>query len=410
MIIHMMQVLTIVCKLNPTPEQVVKIEATLKAFADGCNYVNETVKPTITSASSIQNLVYPELRSIYGLSANLAVRACARVGANRKTARAKGKPVKSFKPTSVDYDARIFDFREKDWTVSLTLVEGREHIKLVASNYQRGKLAGHKPTSAQMCKHRDGQYYIHIQVKDEAPQPIKSGSVIGVDFGRREIAHTSRSDGTCYNGGSPRNAVPQKWDGKQIQQVRDKYSRVRASLQRCATKGTRSTRRRARRLLKRLQGRERRFQTWLNHNISKQIIQSAIATKSVVAIEDLTGIRERTNSKPRNKVERFRSNSWAFYQLRQFLEYKGLQFGVDIVAVSPAWSSQTCHKCLQIGLRSEKSFKCTNEPCLWHGDSDWNAANVLSLIGAVAVNPLRGSSLSCSLNRDDSGLLKASGF
>ncbi|WP_235612031.1 RNA-guided endonuclease InsQ/TnpB family protein [Gloeocapsopsis dulcis] len=372
--------MTIVCKLNPTPEQVVKIEATLKAFADACNYVNQTVKPTITSASSIQNLVYPEVRSIYGLSANLAVRACARVGANRKTAKLKGKPVKSFKPTSVDYDARIFDFREKDWTASLTLVDGREHIKLVVSNYQRGKLVGRKPTSAQLCKHRDGQYYIHIQVKDEAPQPIKSDNVIGVDFGRREIAHTSSGD---------------QWDGKQIQRVRDKYNRVRASLAKKATKGTRSTRPAARRLLKRLQGRERRFQMWLNHNISKRIVQSAIATKSVVAIENLTGIRDRTNAKPRNKVERFRSNSWAFYQLRQFLEYKGLQFGVEIIAVPPAWSSQTCHKCLHIGLRSEKSFKCTNDSCLWHGDSNWIAANVLSLIGAVAVNPLRGSVLSC---------------
>ncbi len=391
----MKQVLTIVCKLNPTLEQVVKIEATLKAFADGCNYVNQAVKPTITSASSIQNLVYPELRSIYGLSANLAVRACARVGANRKTAKHKGKPVKAFKPTSVDYDARIFDFREKDWTVSLTLMNGREHIKLVASNYQRGKLAGRKPTSAQLCKHRDGQYYIHIQVKDETPQPIKSDKVIGVDFGRREIAHTSSGE---------------KWDGKQIQSCRDKYSRVRASLQRKATKGTRSTRRRARRLLKRLQGRERRFQMWLNHNISKTIVQSAIATKSVVAIEDLTRIRERTNTKPRNKVERFRSNSWAFYQLRQFLEYKGLQLGIEIVAVPPAWSSQTCHKCLHIGLRSEKSFKCVNGSCLWYGDSDWNAANVLSLIGVVYVSPHRGPGLFCSLDRDDSGLLKASGF
>jgi IS605 OrfB family transposase len=144
----------------------------------------------------------------------------------------------------------------------------------------------------------------------------------------------------------------------------------------------------------------------LNHNISKTIVADAIATKSVVAIEDLTGIRERTNTKPRNKVERFRSNSWAHRQLRQFLEYKGLQKAIEIVAVPPAWSSQTCHKCLHIGLRSEKSFKCTNDSCLWHGDSDWNAAVVISLIGA-SVNTLRGSSLFCSLNRDDSGLLES---
>ncbi len=153
----MKQVLTLVCKLQPTPDQSVLIESTLNAFADACNYTNQTVKPSITSSSSIQNLVYADLREQFGLSANLAVRACARVGANRKTAKTKTKPVKAFKPTSADYDARIFAFREQDWTVSLTLVGGREHIKLNAGNYQRGKLAGRKPTSAQLCKHRDGE-------------------------------------------------------------------------------------------------------------------------------------------------------------------------------------------------------------------------------------------------------------
>ena len=127
-----------------------------------------------------------------------------------------------------------------------------------------------------------------------------------------------------------------KWDGKQINDVRDKFSRVRSSLQKKATKGTRSTRRRARQILQRLSGKERRFQKWLNHNISKSIIQDALKNHAAVAIEDLTGIRERTNQKPRNKTERRRSNSWSFYQLRSFLQYKGIQFGVEIVAVSPA--------------------------------------------------------------------------
>ncbi len=219
----MKQVLTIVCKLQPTPAQVSLIETTLKAFADACNYANQTVKPNITSSTSIQNLVYPALREQFRLSANLAVRVCARVGANRKTAFLKDRPIKGFQPTSADYDARIFAFREKDWTVSLTLVGGREHIKLQAGSYQREKLAGRKPTSAQLSKHRDGQYYIHIQVKDEVPTPIESTKVIGVDFGRRDIAVTSIGD---------------KWDGKQITEVRDKYARVRASLQSKATKGT----------------------------------------------------------------------------------------------------------------------------------------------------------------------------
>jgi transposase len=58
-------------------------------------------------------------------------------------------------------------------------------------NYQRGKLKGKNPTSAQLCKHRDGKYYIHIQIKDEAPKPINSARAIGVDFGRTDIAVTS---------------------------------------------------------------------------------------------------------------------------------------------------------------------------------------------------------------------------
>lgn len=116
----MKQVLTLVCRLHPTPEQIDLIEATLKAFADACNYITQTVKPNITSAISIQNLAYQPVREQFGLSANLAIRACARVGANRKTAKVKDKHVLAFKPTSADYDARIFVFREQDWTVSLT--------------------------------------------------------------------------------------------------------------------------------------------------------------------------------------------------------------------------------------------------------------------------------------------------
>jgi putative transposase len=404
----MEQVLTLVCKLKPTPKQVEEIELVLKAFADACNYANKQVKPQVTSKTTIQNMVYNELRHEFGLSANLAVRACARVGANRKTAKQKGKPVKEFKPTSADYDARIFAFREKDWTASLTLMNGRDHIKLDVGNYQRGKLKGHKPTSAQLCKHRDGNYYIHIQIKDEPPTPINSDQVIGVDFGRRDIAVTSNGD---------------KWDGKQINNARDRFSRVRASLQQKASKGTRSTRRRARQILQRLSGKERRFQQWLNHTISNSIIQDALKNNASVAIEDLTGIRERTNKQPRSKTERRRSNSWSFYQLRSFLEYKGIKHGVEVIAVPPAYTSQTCHNCLHIGLRSDKRFKCGN--CGWIGDADLNGAKNIAAIGelvagvgfrpgklmnpegAVVNQPGGSNRLCCNLSTDSSGLLKA---
>jgi hypothetical protein len=52
-------------------------------------------------------------------------------------ARQRNRPVKEFKRRFVAYDARIFSFREKDWTVSLTTVEGRERFELALGHYQR---------------------------------------------------------------------------------------------------------------------------------------------------------------------------------------------------------------------------------------------------------------------------------
>ncbi len=142
--------------------------------------------------------------------------------------------------------------------------------------------------------------------------------------------------------------------GKPIQKVRDKFAKARASVQKKSTKGTRSSRRRCRQLLKRLSGKEQKFQSWLNHNISRAIINQAKSQNAIVAIEDLTGIRERTNTQPRNKTERRRSNSWAFYQLRFFLEYKGIKAGVEVVAVPPQYTSQTCVRFVLEKLRNER--------------------------------------------------------
>ncbi len=383
----MKQVLTRVAKLQPTAEQVAKLEATLQAFAAACNYVNEHTDPKLTNKIAIQSLTYQTIKSEFNLVANMAVRACARVAANRKVAKQKGKPFNRFAPSSMDCDKDLFRFREQDSTVSLATIHGRERIELNAGNYHRGKLKGRNPTSAQLCKHRDGQFYLHIQIKDDAPDSPVTDKVIGIDLGRRDIAVTSEGE---------------KWDGTGIQQVRDKFSKVRASLQKKAPKGTRTTRRRCRGILKRLSGRERRYQQWLNHNISKSVVRRAIELSASIAIEDLTGIRERTNERPRNKTERRRSNSWAFYQLRMFIEYKALGAGVRVIPISPAYTSQMCSQCLHIhplkgkSYRSGKTFRCGH--CGWYGDADFNGANNIALVG-LFINQPRGTGLSCKLSQ-----------
>ncbi len=377
----MSQVLTISCKLKVSASQAAKLDVTLDAFAKALNWVNQNTPEKIVNAVKLQSLCYREIRARFGLSSNLAQQVCRRVAGARKVARQKNRPVKTFKAGFVTYDARIFSFREKDWTVSLTTVEGRERLELAIGNYQRGMLAGTNPKAATLVKRKDGSYYIQICVEHDPPEPRDTTKAIGVDLGRRDIAHTSEGE---------------NWNGQQLNRVRDHYSWLRAVLQRKASQGTCSSRRRCRQLLQRLSGRERRFQTWVNHCISKTLVSRALATNSFIALEDLSGIRERVNQQPRSKTERRRANSWAFYQLRQFVHYKATRAGVKVVLVPPAYSSQTCHRCLWIGQREGKHFRCVNPACGWEGDADYNGANGIALLG-LNVNQPRGPWLACQL-------------
>jgi putative transposase len=161
----MEQALTLVCKIQPTNEEAQHIDATLQAFADACAYIHATIPERIVNVMRMQAMLYYDVRGKFGLSSNLTQQAFRRVSGNRKTAKANGDTVTAFDPTSIQYDQRIFSFQARDWSVSLTLLQSRRHFRLFLGNYQRGKLKGSNPTSAQLCKHRDGSYAVHIQVK-----------------------------------------------------------------------------------------------------------------------------------------------------------------------------------------------------------------------------------------------------
>ncbi len=268
----MPQVLTISCKLKVSASQAAKLAATLDAFVQALNWVNENTPEKIVNAVKLQSLCYRQIRTRFGLSSNLAQQVCRRLAGSRKVARQQNRPVKAFKAGFVTYHARIFSFREKDWTVSLTTVEGRERFELAMGNYQRGMLVGTHPKSATLVKRKDGSYSIQICVEHKVPEPQDTTKAIGVDLGRRDIAHTSEGD---------------NWHGQQLNPVRDHSCWLRAVLQQKASQGTRSTRRRCRELRQRLSGQERRLQSWVNHCISKAIVSRAQATHSFIALEEL---------------------------------------------------------------------------------------------------------------------------
>jgi IS605 OrfB family transposase len=228
-------------------------------------------------------------------------------------------------------------------------------------------------------KTKAGEYYINIVVELPTPPTGKTPKVIGVDLGRRDIATTNTG---------------KSWNGEKLQQTRDRYARTRTNVQR---KRTRSSRK----LLRRLSGREQRFQKWLNHNISASLVEEATQLGAALVFEELTGIRESLNTKPRSKTERRRTNNWAFYQLRLFVGYKAAIAGVPVVFVPPAYTSQTCSRCYHIhpvqgkSYRNGKKFKCGH--CGFEHDADQNAANNIAALGVVYVNQPEIPGLDCQL-------------
>jgi IS605 OrfB family transposase len=341
---------TVACKLYTTSEQFEALRDTFQAFAQACNYVLRVSKENkTTNKVKLQHLCYRDIREQYNLTANLAIRAIARVAASSKR---KLRKVKEFKPTSVAYDQRIFSYIPAKEMVSLSTTKGRIKIPLVLGNYQRHLLEGQIPTSATVVyrkSKRQRGFYINIVLSQPVPRP-KGINPIGVDLGINNIAIAS-------------NGL--RFSGKQAMHIRRHYADLRASLQ---TKGTKG----AKRLLKRLSGKESRIIRNLNHIISKRIVESA-TPDNILIMENLKHIRGHTKVR---KGQRYIHESWPFFQLQKFIGYKALEKGVAIAFVDSHYTSQICSRCGKLGHRNGSQFSCS---CGYRNHSDFNASYNLSL-------------------------------
>ena len=184
---------TLSCKLVVPPPVAARIDATLEAFAAACNFVADWGNEHKRHRQyDLHKGCYRDVREQFGLSANLAVRAIARVAprlANPKTRHSQ------FKPTSIDYDARIFKLDVSSETVSLRLLDGRCILALALGDFQREGLVGQNPTSATLKRGHKNRYYLDVQVKDEAPEPPYDADLdatLGVDLGASPDRHRFR--------------------------------------------------------------------------------------------------------------------------------------------------------------------------------------------------------------------------
>ena len=100
------------------------------------------------------------------------------------------------------------------------------------------------------------------------------------------------------------------------------------------------------------------------HKISKQIMDDAVKSKSMIILEDLKGIRKLyRKGNGQGKKFRGRMNGWQFYELQRQIEYKARWVGLPVNKVDPRSTSKLCPICgerIQEDYNNKRKLKCIN--------------------------------------------------
>jgi putative transposase len=343
-------------KLHTTPEQFTALRATQLAYREALNAVSHYAftQGKISNAKKLHHGMYAELRTRFGLPSQMACTVSRQVSATYKGLWTKGKQnaiqrkagltkkrykgldkaPKYVSPTLTYQYGYDYTFK-KDQHVSILTLEGRvkvpytgyeKHMALIQKGADIGgaKLWYDKPQK---------QFYLLVSLEIEGadPTPERQTSVVGVDVGVRYLAVTSDTTGTCSF-----------HSGKQIIPKANHYARLRKRLQK---KGTRS----ATRKLVIISGRERRLKHNVNHVVSKRIVTQH--PHSLIGLENLTDIRERTRRRKGKKAtkKQRRANAayskWSFAELHAMIAYKALLSTSMAIKVDAHYTSQACPHC-----------------------------------------------------------------
>src|SRR2546421_2670374 len=375
--------LTAKLKLHMTPEQFKALRQTQLAYRDALNYVSRYAfaHGKMSSGQALQRECYDEIRAVYHLPAQMACNVPRQVGATYKVlwtkakqnaaAREACKTKKRYKgldqapkyvsPTLTCNYQRDYSFKTEQ-RVSVLTLDGRvvvsytgynKHVALIQEGASLGaaKLWYDKPRK---------QFYllVSLEVEIASPTPETHRGIVGVDVGVRYLAvsSTTRGEQSFHS-------------GKSIVPKANHYARLRKRLQK---KGTRSATRR----LVAISGRERRLKQDANHVVSGRIVKEH--PHSLIGLENLTDIRERTKRKKGKKATKkqrkanARHSKWSFAELQGMIAYKALLHGSMAVKVDAHYTSKSCpicgHTCDENRPRKGLLFVCQNCHYTLHAD------------------------------------------
>ncbi|NMM86161.1 transposase [Rhodococcus sp. SRB_17] len=375
----------VMIKLVVTDEQAAALKQTLLTCNAAADFVSDVAQQSSDRrAFTLHHSVYTQVK-LLGLSAQPAVRVIKKVSDayTARTANLKagnyGRPGSKryagvadtavrFRPLAAQpFDDRCLSWQLDSSTVSIWTVSGRmKGVSFVCAPWQRTLLADRKGESDLVF--RDGSFYLYATVDQTAPAPVVPvkdpvDGWLGVDLGIVNLAVTTDDD--------PKS-LDVRWSGGAVTARRKKNQVMRTALQKVGTKS-------AKRKLKTRRRKEQRFATDINHQLSKNIVAGAQRTDRGIAIEDLSGIRDRVRLA---KKQRAQVHSWAYSQLRDFVEDKAEMAGVPVQVINPRNTSRTCSKCGycdEKNRRSQARFECRE--CGWAGHADHNASVNIAALG-----------------------------
>jgi IS605 OrfB family transposase len=246
------------------------------------------------------------------------------------------------------YDDRIFRFVKDGTAASIWTLEGRIIVPVLMGEHQRRLMAFQKG-EVDLCFIR-GKWMLAATCDIPETDEFKPEDWLGVDLGIVSLAVDS--DGKGHTGAD-------------VERVRRHQQKRRSGLQKIGTKG-------AKRRLRKLAGKQARFQRHTNHCIAKAIVMDAERTSRGIVLEKLKGIRQRVTARSN---QRARLGNWGFAQLGAFVSYKAKRAGVPLVFVDPRHTSRQCAACGCINKKNRTKqalFRCVS--CGHTANADSNAA------------------------------------
>jgi putative transposase len=374
-------------RLEASAAQLDVLARTLIACNDTANVVSKVAhRNRVYRSRDLRAITYAQARQHAGLGAQVA-QSCIRKVADAYTSlrtnlrngrygkpgggrrvKAEAGPIRFRSLAAQPFDDRCLSWShdaagKTGGTVSIWTVDGRlKNLRFTGEPAQIAMLRAHRcgETDLVIRRRRGGALVAYLVATVDVPEPPvrtgehlqAAGGWIGVDLGVQNIAVTSdrplaRELMTTYGSDAADGAAGRG-------SVRDRRTRNRELRQKLQKKNTKS----AKRLLRKRARTEARFACDVNHQISKRIVAEAERTGRGIAVEELTGIRERVRLR---KPQRAAHASWAFAQLGAFLSYKAARAGVPFVQVDPAYTSQCCTRCGYIDRRnrtSQAEFVC----------------------------------------------------